>query len=235
MNTPHIDAAPGAFAELLLLPGDPLRARHIASSLLTRAVEVTSVRNMLGYTGEWNGKRVSVMGSGIGIPSAMLYATELIRDYGVRRLVRVGTCGAVAEDVQLGDIVLAQGASTDSTVNRLRFGGHDLAATASWALLSRVAATAQDAGFAIRVGNVFTSDFFYHPDAGLLAMLRRFGILALDMETAGLYGLASELGADALSALTVSDHLTHERHMSAEERETGVDAMVRLVLDSLLG
>jgi purine-nucleoside phosphorylase len=131
-------------------------------------------------------------------------------------------------------MVLAQGASTDSSVNRLRFGGHDFAATASWALLSRVAATAQAAGFAIRVGNVFTSDYFYHPDAGLLGLLRRFGILALEMETAGLYGLASELGAEALAVLTVSDHLTHERHMSAEERETGVDAMTRLVLDSLL-
>lgn len=234
MSTPHIDAAPGAFAELLLLPGDPLRARHVANSLLTHAVEVTNIRNMLGYTGEWNGKRVSVMGSGIGIPSAMLYATELIRDYGVRRLVRIGTCGGLADDVQLGELLLVQGASTDSSVNRLRFGGHDFAATASWALLSRVAAAAQAAGSAIRVGNVFTSDYFYHPDAGLTELLRRFGILALDMETAGLYGLASELGAEALSVLTVSDHLMREARMSAEERETGVDAMTRLVLDALL-
>lgn len=234
MSTPHIDAAPGAFAELLLLPGDPLRARHVANSLLTHAVEVTNIRNMLGYTGEWNGKRVSVMGSGIGIPSAMLYATELIRNYGVRRLVRIGTCGGLADDVQLGELLLVQGASTDSSVNRLRFGGHDFAATASWALLSRVAAAAQAAGSAIRVGNVFTSDYFYHPDAGLTELLRRFGILALDMETAGLYGLASELGAEALSVLTVSDHLMRAARMSAEERETGVDAMTRLVLDALL-
>jgi purine-nucleoside phosphorylase len=234
MSTPHIDAAPGAFAELLLLPGDPLRARHVANSLLTHAVEVTNIRNMLGYTGEWNGKRVSVMGSGIGIPSAMLYATELIRNYGVRRLVRIGTCGGLADDVQLGELLLVQGASTDSSVNRLRFGGHDFAATASWTLLSRVAAAAQAAGSAIRVGNIFTSDYFYHPDAGLMELLRRFGILALDMETAGLYGLASELGAEALSVLTVSDHLMHDRHMSAAERETGVDAMTRLVLDALL-
>ncbi len=234
MSTPHIDAAPGAFAELLLLPGDPLRARHVANSLLTHAVEVTNIRNMLGYTGEWNGQRVSVMGSGIGIPSAMLYATELIRDYGVRRLVRIGTCGGLADDVQLGELLLVQGASTDSSVNRLRFGGHDFAATASWALLSRVAAAAQAAGSAIRVGNVFTSDFFYHPDAGLTKLLRRFGILALDMETAGLYGLASELGAEALSVLTVSDHLMRDAHMSVAERETGIDAMTRLVLDALL-
>jgi purine-nucleoside phosphorylase len=233
VSTPHIDAAPGAFAELVLLPGDPMRARHVAESLLARAVEVTNVRNMLGYTGEWNGKRVSVMGSGIGIPSATLYATELIRDYGVRQLVRIGTCGGLAEDVQLGEVLLVQGASTDSSVNRLRFGGYDLAATASWALLSRVAAGAEAAGMPVRVGNVFTSDFFYHPDAGLRGLLRRFGVLALDMETAGLYGLALELGAQALSLLTVSDHLGHDRHMSAEERATGVDAMTRIVLDSL--
>jgi purine-nucleoside phosphorylase len=233
MSTPHINAAPGAFAELMLLPGDPLRARHIARTLLTGAVEVTNVRNMLGFTGEWKGKRVSVMGSGIGIPSAMLYATELVREHGVRRLVRVGTCGGIAGDVKLGDLVLALGAGTDSSVNRLRFGGYDLAATASWPLLSRVAAQALPGGLAIRVGRVFSSDFFYHPDQELPALLQRFGFLALDMETAGLYGLAAELGVEALSVLTVSDHLIGGDHMSAEQRETGVDAMVRLVLDAL--
>lgn len=234
MSTPHIDAAPGAFAELVLLPGDPLRARHIAETLLAAAVEVTGLRNMMGYTGHWKGQRVSVMGSGIGIPSAMLYATELVREHGVRRLVRVGTCGAIAAGVQLGDVVLALGASTDSSVNRTRFGGYDFAATASWPLLSQVAAAALAGGTPIRVGHVFTSDYFYHPDAGLSALLQRFGFLALDMETAGLYGLAAELGAEALAVLTVSDHLIDDRHMSATERETGVDAMVRLVLDSLL-
>jgi purine-nucleoside phosphorylase len=234
VSTPHINAAPGTFAELLLLPGDPLRARHVANTLLARAAEVTNTRNMLGFTGEWNGSRVSVMGSGIGIPSALLYATELVRDYGVRRLVRIGTCGGLAEDMRLGDMLLVLGASTDSSVNRRRFGGYDLAATASWALLSRVAAAAQDAGAPIRVGNAFTSDFFHHPDGGLRDLLRRFGIVALDMETAGLYGLASELGVEALSVLSVSDILAHDRHMTAEERETGVDAMARLVLDALL-
>lgn len=233
MSTPHINAAPGAFAELLLLPGDPLRARHIARTLLTGAVEVTNVRNMLGFTGEWRGKRVSVMGSGIGIPSAMLYATELVREHGVRQIVRVGTCGGIAGDVKLGDLVLALGAGTDSSVNRLRFGGYDFAATASWPLLSRVAGQALPGGTPIRVGRVFSSDFFYHPDQQLPALLQRFGYLALDMETAGLYGLAAELGVDALSVLTVSDHLIGGAHMSAEQRETGVDAMVRLVLDAL--
>ena len=234
MSTPHINAAPGAFAELLLLPGDPLRARHIARTLLTGAVEVTNVRNMLGFTGEWKGMRVSVMGSGIGIPSSMLYATELIKDYGVRRVVRVGTCGGIALDAQLGDVVLALGAATDSSVNRLRFGGYDFAATASWPLLSRVAGQALPGGQAVRVGRVFSTDYFYHPDQRLLELLQRFGFLALDMETAGLYGVAAEQGTEALSVLTVSDHLIDGRHMSAEQRETGVDAMVRLVLDALM-
>ena len=234
MSTPHIEAAPGAFAEIVLLPGDPLRARHIATTMLGGAVEVTNVRNMLGFTGEWKGQRVSVMGTGIGIPSAMLYATELIRDHGVRQIVRIGTCGAIAEGIRLGDLVLALGAATDSSVNRLRFRGYDFAATASWRLLSRVAAAAVPGGPAIHVGRVFTSDFFYHPDPGLRELLRRFGFLALDMETAGLYGVAAELGAEALSVLTVSDHIASDVHMSAGQRETGVDAMVRLVLDSLL-
>jgi purine-nucleoside phosphorylase len=235
MSSPHIAATSGAFAELALLPGDPLRARHIATTLLADAVEVTNVRNMLGYTGEWRGQRVSVMGAGIGIPSAMLYATELVRDHGVRRLIRVGTCGAISADVELGDIVVALGASTDSSANRLRFSGHDFAATASWPLVSRFARAAPAGGPAVHVGRVFTSDYFYHPDPGLPSLLQRFGFLALDMETAGLYGLAAELGADALSVMTVSDHLQSGRNMSTGERETGVDAMVRLVLDSLLG
>lgn len=232
MSTPHIGAAKGAFAELVLLPGDPLRARHVATTLLKDAVEVTGVRNMLGYTGQWKGARVSVMGSGIGVPSSMLYATELVREYGVRRLVRIGTCGALADHVQIGDLVLALGAATDSAVNRVRFRGYDFGATASYGLLSRVAAGA--GAKPPHVGRIFTSDFFYHPDAEITALLRRFGFLALDMESAGLYGLAAELGAEALSVLTVSDHIVTGRHMSAKERETGVDAMTRLVLDSLL-
>ncbi len=233
MSTPHIAAPVGAFAELVLLPGDPLRARHVATTLLARAVEVTSVRNMLGYTGEWNGKRVSVMGGGIGVPSTMLYATELVREYGVRRLVRIGTCGAIVDHVGIGELVLASGAGTDSAVNRVRFRDYDFGATASWGPLSRVAAAA-GAGGKLHVGRIFTTDFFYHPDAELVALLRRFGFLALDMETAGLYGVAAELGVEALSVLTVSDHLSGGQHMSPEQREKGVDAMVRLVLDALL-
>ncbi len=234
MTSPHLNAKPGDFAELLLLPGDPKRARHIATTLLVDAREVNDVRNMLGYTGLWKGQRVSVMGSGIGIPTAMLYAQELIRDHGVKRIVRVGTCGAIRRDVAIGDLVIAMGASTDSRVNRLRFRDLDFSATASWSLLEPVAALAASRGQNLRVGNIFSSDFFYHPDKSLVALLERFGVLGIDMESAGLYGVAAELGAEALGVLTVSDHITLGGEMSAEQRETGVDAMVKLVLDALL-
>lgn len=235
MSTPHISAAPGAFADTVLLPGDPRRAQHIAESFLDDAIEVTSVRNMSGYTGTWRGRAVSVMGSGMGIPSCLIYATELVRNYGVKRIVRVGTCGAVHGSVDIGDIVVALGAGTDSSVNRLRFGGYDCPATASWDLVRRVVDAADERSQPVRVGNVFSSDFFYHPDATLKQLLARFGVLGIDMETAGLYGAATELGAEALSVLTVSDHLATGRHMTPEDRETGLDAMVGLVLDAVAG
>lgn len=238
MTTPHIAAAAGDFAPLVLLPGDPLRARHVATTLLADAVEVTAVRNMLGYTGTWRGQRVSVMGSGMGIPSASLYASELCREYGVRRLVRIGTCGGVAPTLAIGDLVVAQGACTDSNVNRLRFRGYDYAPLASWPLLSRVVAlaTAESARRELpplHVGNVFSSDSFYHPDSELIPVLSRYGVLAIEMESAGLYATAAEHGVEALTVLTVSDHVVRGGHMSPAQRETGLDRMVRLVLDAL--
>lgn len=233
MSAPHINADPGAFAETVLLPGDPLRAQHIAATLLDDAVEVTDVRNMLGFTGGWRGQRVSVMGGGMGIPSNLIYATELVRHFGVRRLVRVGTCGAIAPDLRLGDIVIALGAGTDSRVNRIRFRDYDFPATASWPLLERVMRQAGRHPRPFRVGNVFSSDLFYHPDAELRALLPKLGFLAIEMEAAGLYGVAAELGVEALAVLTVSDHLDRPGGMSPEQREKGVDDMTRVVLDAL--
>jgi len=233
MTTPHINAAAGAFAYTVLLPGDPARARWIATHLLDDAEQVTDVRNMLGFTGTWRGMRVSVMGTGMGIPSCSIYATELVREYGVRRLVRVGTCGTSAADVALGDIVVALGASTDSRVNRQRFGGHDLAALASFSLVRAVADAAQRAGRPLRIGNVFSTDMFYHPDAGLFDLLDRHGVLAVEMEAAGLYGVAAELGVEAVAVLTVSDQVRSKQAMSPEQRETGLEAMLRIVLDAV--
>jgi purine-nucleoside phosphorylase len=232
MSTPHIHAAVGAIAETVLLPGDPLRARHLAQSLLSDAQEVSNCRNMLCYTGHYRGVRVSIMGSGMGIPSAAIYATELARVYGVQRIVRVGTCGGVG-DVGLGDLLLAQSASTDSNFNRLQFGGHDLSACADFGLLSAVAGGASRMGLPIRVGAIFSTDVFYGGDAALLPLLLRHRIMAIEMESAGLYGLAMREGFKALSVLTVSDHLQREERMPADQRERGLAQMGALVLQSL--
>lgn len=233
MSTPHIAAESGAFAPTVLLPGDPLRAEHIATTLLDDAVEVTRVRGMAGFTGRWRGQPVSVMGTGMGIPSASIYATELVREYGATRLVRIGTCGAVAAHLELGDIVLAQGACTDSGVNRTRFGGMDFAAIAGFDLLSAVAATARERGVRVAVGNLFSADLFYHPDPALVDTLDAMGVLGVDMEAAGLYGVAAQLRVQALAVCAVSDQLRLGEHWPATQRQFGIDAMVRLVLDAL--
>ncbi|MDP2184605.1 MAG: purine-nucleoside phosphorylase [Xanthomonadales bacterium] len=235
MSTPHINAAADAFAATVLLPGDPLRAQHIAERFLTNPVQVNTVRNMYGYTGSYRGQRISVMGSGMGIPSSSIYATELIRHYGVQRIVRVGTCGAVHDGLQLGDLVLALSASTDSNVNRMRFAGMDFGAGASYPLLRAVADQAQRADVPMHIGNVFSTDLFYSPNKSITDTLAAMGVLAVEMEAAGLYGLAAELGAQALAVLTVSDDLLHDIHMDAAQRQTGVDAMTELTLDALCG
>lgn len=235
MTTPHISAAPGDFAELVLFPGDPLRARHLATRLLTHATEVTNVRNMLGYTGEWRGRRVSVMGSGMGIPSCVVYATELYREYGVRRIVRTGTCGALREDVALGEFLVATAAGTDSQVPCLLAGGARREPEASAELLSAVTGTAATRGIALRAGRIFSSDLFYHPDPGVNAGHARAGYLAIDMETAGLYALATMLGREALSVLAVSDQTLRGERWTPAQRESGLDDLAGLVLDAVTG
>ena len=234
MSTPHIEAPAGAIADTVLLPGDPLRARHIAQTLLEEAEPINTVRNMLGYTGYFRGRRLSVMGTGMGIPSCAIYATELARFYGVKRMLRVGTCGGIGPEVELGDILLAQGASTDSRFNRLHFADQDFAATASFALLRGVVETGERLGMPLRVGGVFSTDCFYSDDPAFHQRLQAHGILGVEMESAGLYGLAAREGVQALSVLTVSDHLQRDQHLSAAERERGLGRMLRLVLESLV-
>ena len=233
MTTPHLDAHPGLIADTVLLPGDPLRARHIADEFLDDAREVNTRRNMLGYTGHYHGMRISVLGSGMGIPSCAIYATELARVFGVRRIVRVGTCGGVGE-IELGDLLVAQAASTDSNFNRLQFGGHDLAACADFQLLRAVVDTAATQRIDLHVGSVFSTDCFYGGDPDLTARLLAHHIHGVEMESAGLYGVAMREGFQALSLLTVSDHLQRDTHMPATERERGLAQMTALVLDSLL-
>ncbi len=232
MPTPHIAAAPGEIAEAILLPGDPLRAKHIADRFLTDVRQVTGTRNMLGFTGDHEGMPVSVMGTGMGIPSASIYATELIREYGVRRLVRVGSCGAVA-DLALRDVIVAIGASTDSGVNRTRYNGWDFAATADFHLARAAVDAAAAKGIEVHVGNVHSSDLFYSPVEGAADIMESMGILAVEMEAAGLYGVAAENGARALAVLTVSDHIRTHEETTAEEREQTFDDMIEVALDAL--
>ncbi|RKG79470.1 purine-nucleoside phosphorylase [Corallococcus exercitus] len=231
MATPHISASPGDFAEVVLMPGDPLRARYISERFLENARPVTAVRNMLGFTGTFRGKRLSVMGHGMGVPSISIYATELVKTYGAKVLIRVGSCGALRTDVKLRDVIVAMGAGTDSNVNRMRAMGHDFPAVADFTLARRAVEAAEKRNRPVRVGNVFTSDLFYHPQEALNATLAKMGILAVEMEIAGLYGVAAEFGARALAMLTVSDHILTGEHLSPEDRQTTFDEMIELAFD----
>ena len=233
MPTPHISAGKGDFAPSILLPGDPLRAQHIAENFLEDAKLVNEVRNMLGYTGTYEGIPVSVMGTGMGIPSASIYATELITEYGVERLIRVGSCGGILPSVELRDVVLAIGACTDSGVNRVRYGGYDFSATADFSLLRAAADAAESRGIAVKVGNVHSADLFYNPDPVAFDRMEAMGVLAVEMEAAGLYGVAAEKGGRALTIATVSDHVRTGASTTSEERQQTFDEMVVIALEAV--
>lgn len=233
MPTPHLSAEPGEFAEAVLLPGDPLRAQHIAERCLTDARQVNAVRNALAFTGTYEGMEVSVLGTGMGIPSASIYTRELVVEYGVSRLVRVGSCGALQEDVGIRDVILAAGACTDSGVNRARYAGLDFAAIADFDLLRTAHEAANRRGTPVRVGNVHSADLFYDP-RGLISTMTAMGVLAIEMEAAGIYGVAAEHGARALTVLTVSDHVLTGEQTSSDERQRTFDDMVDIALDGLL-
>jgi purine-nucleoside phosphorylase len=234
MPTPHINAQPGDFAETVLMPGDPLRAEFIAGTWLKEAKLVNTVRNMFGYTGAYKSKRLSVMAHGMGIPSCSIYATELIKDYGVKNVIRVGSCGALMADIKLGEIIIAMGASTDSKVNRMRLMDHDFAAIADYDLLRVACDVAKAQKKSVRVGNVFSADLFYTPQPELFDKLEKMQVLAIEMELAGLYGLAAEYGARALGILTVSDQIRTNEHLSAEARQTSFGEMIELALETAL-
>jgi len=232
--TPHINAEAGAFAKTVLFPGDPLRAKFIAETFLEDVKQVTDVRNMFGFTGTYKGKEVSVMGSGMGIPSCSIYATELITEYGVENIIRVGTCGAVSPDVKVLDVIIGMGASTDSAVNRTRFKGYDFAAIADYGLLRKAVESAEAKEISVKVGNIYSADLFYTPEPEMFDLMEKYNILGIDMEAAGLYGVAAEFGAKALTILTVSDHIRTGEKTSAEERQTSFKEMILVALNSLL-
>lgn len=234
MSTPHISANKDEFAKTVLMPGDPLRAKFIADNFLDNAKCITKVRNMLGYTGTYKGQEISVMGSGMGIPSISIYATELYKDYGVENIIRIGSCGAVRDDIKIRDIIIGMAASTDSNVNRQRFNQWDFAATADFSLLHSVVNTAERLNQKVHVGNIFTADLFYTPQPEMFAMMEKYGILAVEMEAAGLYGVAAEYGKKALTVLTVSDHIKTGEQTTADERESTFKDMMELTLESVL-
>jgi len=234
MATPHINAEPGDFADVVLMPGDPLRAKYIADTFLENVVQVCDVRNMFGFTGYYKGKKVSVMGHGMGIPSCSIYTTELIKDFGVKKIIRVGSCGAVNEDIHLRDVVIGLGACTDSKVNRLRFKDHDFAAIADYQMVKAAEEAAKKYDINIKVGNLFSADLFYTPDPSMFDVMDKYGILGVEMEAAGIYGVAAEYGAKALAICTVSDHIKTGEKTTSQERETTFDDMVKIALESII-
>ena len=230
--TPHNGAKQGEIAQTVLMPGDPLRAKFIAETYLENPKCFNTVRNMLGYTGIYKGRKLSVMGHGMGVPSAGLYAHELYNFYGVDTIIRIGSAGGIGDDVKVRDVVIALGASTNSHfADQYRFPGQ-LCATADFRLLRDAVETAEAMGVRADVGQVFTADQFYNdnPDAG--AMYRKFGILALEMETAGLYWTAQRLGKRALSLLTISDHIFTGESLSAQERQDSFHEMMEIALET---
>lgn len=233
-GTPHIGAEKGQFAETVLMPGDPLRAQALAESHLDDVRLVNNVRNMLGFTGTFRGRPVSIMGSGMGMPSISIYAHELFDFYGVKQIIRVGTCGGLLADMQVGDLVMAVAASTDSAMNRQRFGNWDYSASADIELFRRVYDKAVQAGLKIMAGNVFSTDWFYHPDQDFIQKVQQMGILALDMETAALYALANQHGRRALTILSVSDVIPTGERASHEVRQNAFGAVIQVVLEALL-
>ena len=231
----HIGAKPGEIAERVLMPGDPLRAKWIAETYLEDAKCYSTVRGMYGFTGRWNGVEVSVQGSGMGMPSASIYAHELINEYGVKTLIRVGSCGALSPDLQLRDVIAASGSSTDSNMNRVRFDGLvDYAPVADFGLLRTSVEVAERRGISMRVGPVLAADAFYTDRPDLYDALADYGVLAVEMESAALYTIAARFRARALTVLTVSDHIKTGEKTTAEEREQTFGQMVEIALDTAI-
>ena len=229
----HISAKPGDIADKMIFPGDPMRAKTIAETYLENPVCYNEVRGMLGFTGTYKGERVSVQGHGMGMPSMSIYAHELFSDYGVKQVIRVGTTGALQDHVSTRDIILAQGACTDSNMNHRRFRGLSYAPLADFELLSKAHTQAKVRNQAVKVGNILTSDAFYAPTPEDWQVFASYGVLCIEMETAALYTLAAQFGVQALALLTVSDHLITEERLSADERQNNFMAMVELAFETL--
>ncbi len=231
MDTPHINTGGNKIAESILLPGDPLRCKFIAENYLTDVVQFNSVRNMFGFTGKYKGKEVSVMGTGMGMPSIGIYSYELITKFGVKNLIRIGSCGAIQENLNLYDIVIGQGASTNSNFASQYGLPGTFAPIASYDLLSKAVESANKLGIHVNVGNILSSDIFYDDNNDSYLLWKKMGILAIEMEAAALYMNAARLGVKALCILTVSDNIITRDETTAEERQTAFNKMMELSLD----
>ncbi len=231
MATPHNGAKKGDIAQTVLLPGDPLRAKFIAETFLDNPVCYTTVRNMLGYTGTYKGRKISVQGTGMGVPSISIYVTELITEYGAENLVRIGTCGSMQTDIKLRDVIMAQGSCTDSNVNRVRFNGLDYAPIADFGLMQRAWKAAEARGITLKVGNILTSDSFYGDDPDSWKMWAAYNVMAAEMETTALYTIAAKYRKHALTLLTVSDSIVTHEATTAEERQTTFKSMMEIALE----
>jgi len=230
----HLGAAPGEIAPVVLMPGDPLRAKWIAETFLDDARCYTEVRGMLGFTGTWQGRRVSVQGSGMGQPSLAIYVHELFTAYDVQSVVRVGSCGALSESLALRDVVIASGACTDSSMNRITFEGLDYAPVADFGLLRAAVEAAEQADTDVHVGLLFSSDSFYAARPELVSRMVGYGVLAVEMEASALYTLAARHGRRALAICTVSDHVLTGEETTAAEREQTFGAMIEIALAAAL-
>jgi purine-nucleoside phosphorylase len=234
MATKHMNAAPGDFAATVLMPGDPLRAQYIAETWFDQPRRVTDVRNMWGFTGEYKGNPISVMSHGMGIPSASIYVTELIESYDVKRVMRVGSCGTSHPDVRMRDLIIAQGASTDSNCNRMRFGGYDYAALASFDLVRKAVAAAESQKVRYHVGNIFSADLFYTPDPEMFATMAKYNVYGVEMEAAGIFAIAAEHNVESLAICTVSDDIVNGDALTSDERATTFDEMITVALETAI-
>ncbi|MDU8928770.1 purine-nucleoside phosphorylase [Alisedimentitalea sp. MJ-SS2] len=233
--TIHIGAEEGEIAETVLMPGDPMRAKWAAETFLTDVKCVNEVRGMLGFTGMWNGNRVTIQGSGMGMPSLSIYANELIRDYGAKTLIRIGSCGAMQESVGIRDVIIAMTSSSLSTPSLGFFKELNYAPCADYGLLGKAVAAARDKGVTTHVGGIYSADVFYDERPDLNEQMTRHGILAVEMEAAELYTVAARFGVRALAVLTVSDHLMTHEALPSEDRERSFGEMVEIALEAAFG
>ncbi len=227
----HINANKGDIAETILLPGDPLRAKWIAETFLDNATCYNEVRGMLGYTGTYKGQNISVQGTGMGIPSMTIYANELITEFGVKNLIRVGSAGAIKKEIEMKDVIIAMAASSNSSLNRNRFNGGDFAPTASFNLFDKAIQAARKLDISFKAGNVLSSDLFYTDDPKDHEMWAAYNVLCVEMEAAGLYSIAAKHHVNALAILTISDSLITGEKTSAEERESTFNQMIKIALE----